>query len=159
MLRASLQEGSSSGCRIAWRATPKLIRTTSMMTTKYSMSIICMERREAISTIREHSGSSSRMHYSKQENSTRIFLTSCFQYHSGIKHTYKCRESSYLKEYQIIFQNAIPVLLCIKCSILCFQHRPPLWLQRDDVTIICTISCAQLMGFWIMLVYLQSVIA
>lgn len=44
MFRASFQEGFSSGCKMACRATPKLISTTSIMTTKYSMSIICVGR-------------------------------------------------------------------------------------------------------------------
>lgn len=40
MFLASFHDGSSLGNRMACLATPKLIRTTSMMITKYIMSII-----------------------------------------------------------------------------------------------------------------------
>lgn len=43
MFLANIQEGSSLGLRIAWRATPKLMSTTNMMMTKYIMSIIWQE--------------------------------------------------------------------------------------------------------------------
>ncbi len=46
MLRASIQDASSLGLRMACRATPKLISTTNMMITKYIMSIIYVHPEE-----------------------------------------------------------------------------------------------------------------